>query len=174
MILINNHSIRFTFIKQMQISFKKIFLLALFWVNGFLLFSQSKPDTIAISNYIVKHGKIHSFFEPYLGYVNPVQYIKILTDTILFLGGIVKSFFKMDESDFVMIESNEAWFTYGNIDISGLRKSEKVNNGKFLGVVSKYSKNENEIIFAICFKEKQRTNCLNYIDLYEYLKKYRK
>ena len=88
--------------------------------------------------------------------------------------GIVKSFIKMDKSDFVMIESNEAWFTYGNIDISGLRKSEKVNNGKFLGVVSKSSRNENEVIFAICFKEKQRTNCLNYIDLYEYLKKYRK
>lgn len=162
----------------MQTSFsKQKFLLILFVANSFLLLGQSKQDTITISNYVVKQGEIYSFFEPYLGYVNPVHYINISTneDSVFSVSdGVVKSFFKMDESDFVMIESKDAWFTYGHINISSLKKSDKVSNGQFLGVVSKTNNNEKDIIFSICYKGKDAIKCLNYIDLYDYLKKYKK
>ncbi len=162
----------------MQTSFsKQKFLLILFVANSFLLLGQSKQDTITISNYIVKQGKIYSFFEPRLGYVNPVHYINIITndDSVFSVSdGVVKSFFKMDESDFVMIESKDAWFTYGHINISGLKKLDKVMNGQFLGLASKPNDDERDIIFSICYKDKDGFRWLNYIDLYDYLKKYKK
>lgn len=142
-----------------------------------MLFSQSKQDTITIANYIVKEGRIYSFFERYLGYVNPVQYIRITTDedsVFSVSDGIVKSFFSMGDDDFVMIESKDAWYTYGNINFSGLKKLDTITNGQFLGIVSKANRKEKHIVFAMCDKSKEFIPCLNYIELYEYLKRYRK
>jgi hypothetical protein len=156
---------------------KRQFLLIIFLGNSFVPFSQSKQDTIAISNCVVKEGRIYSFPEPYLSYTNPVQFISIVTDedsVFSVSDGIVKSVFRIDNSDFIMIESKDAWYTYGYTNFSGLKKADTIANGQFLGIVSKIEFEEKNIVFAICPKSKESINCLSYIDLYNYLKRYKK
>jgi hypothetical protein len=157
---------------------KQKFLLILFLANGFLLFAQSKRDTITISNYIVKQGNIYSYTEFHAGISDPSNCINITTteDSAFSVSdGIVKSFFKVYQNDYVMIESKDAWFTYGNIDISGLKKMDTIKIGQFLGLISKSNDHKREIFFSLCVKnDGMRMSCLHYIDLFDHLKRYNK
>lgn len=100
---------------RMQYFFGRyLMLLILFLANSFLLGAQSKRDTITISNYIVKQGNIFSYTEFHAGISDPSNCINIITteDSAFSVSdGIVKSFFKVYENDYVMIESKGAWFT---------------------------------------------------------------
>lgn len=171
----SNNSFRFAFMKQMNTSFKPIFLLALFLVNGFLLFAQRKTDTVVISNYIVKHGYIRSYTDFPGGVSDPSNYIDIITaeDSAFSVSdGIVKAFFKVGQSDFVIIESKDSVFAYGDIVFKGLKKFDPIKKSEFLGLISKSDDHEQRILFSIGFGEAWRV--LNYIELFDHLKKYKR
>lgn len=154
---------------------KQKMLLILFLANSFLLFGHTKSDTLIIANYIVKRGYIISYQEFKNGIADPASYITIFTseDSVFSVSdGKVKAFFKVDQSEFMMIETTDSLFVYGGINFNSLKQFDKINKGQFLGLISKSNNSDRSIVFSLCSKE--GTNCLNYIDLFEHLKKYKK
>lgn len=154
---------------------KQKMLLILFLANSFLLCGHTKSDTLIIANYIVKSGYIISYQEFKNGIADPASYITIFTseDSVFSVSdGKVKAFFKVDRSEFMMIETTDSLFVYGGINFNSLKQFDKINKDQFLGLISKSNNSDRSIVFSLCSKE--GTNCLNYIDLFEHLKKYKK
>ena len=171
----DNKSLRFTFRKRMQTSYKHIFWVTLFLINGFFLLAQRKRDTVAISNYIVKSGYICSYTEFPAGVSDPSNYIDVTTaeDSVFSVSdGIVKAFFKVDQSDFVIIDSKDSAFAYGNIVFKGVKNFDRIKKGDFLGMISKSNDHEQKVLFSISIKE--GLYILNYIELFNHLKRYKR
>lgn len=134
-------------------------------------FGQGTDDSICyIYKYPVDKGYMYKYKEKIGAIQDPARSITVYASgdfVYAVADGKVKTVFELSHAYYIMVESVDSIFIYGNLQKPSLDYESNIKKGQLIGKISGGIITPYELIFGILLKSNVKD--LNYIELYDYL-----